>query len=112
MAHLAGPPDSPEAKHAAAKAVQAAAHVSAANAARGNTSTGGSDPHAAGSSSPLVFCPIWKDPWMAVGGTTYAHDLLEICGARNAFGTHPIGRYPKITDAEIHAAAPEVILLP
>jgi len=27
-----------------------------------------------------VFCPIWKQPWMAVGSDTYAHDLIELCG--------------------------------
>ena len=23
-----------------------------------------------------VFCPIWRDPWMAVGRDTYIHDVL------------------------------------
>ena len=30
-----------------------------------------------------VFCPIWRDPWMAVSGDTYIHDLLALCGAEN-----------------------------
>ena len=59
-----------------------------------------------------VFCPIWKDPWMAVGGDTYAHDLIELCGGRNVFGAPARRRYPIVTEAEIVAAAPEVILLP
>lgn len=56
------------------------------------------------------FCPIWKDPWMAVGGDTYCSDILEVCGGTNCFAGHE--RYPKVSDEEIIAAAPDVILLP
>jgi len=59
-----------------------------------------------------VFCPIWKDPWMAVGGDTYAGDLLAVCGGDNVFADRDDRRYPKVRDADILAAAPEVILLP
>jgi ABC-type Fe3+-hydroxamate transport system substrate-binding protein len=59
-----------------------------------------------------VFCPVWKDPWMAVGGDTYAHDLIELCGGDNVFGATGGRRYPIVREAEIVAAAPEVILLP
>jgi ABC-type hemin transport system substrate-binding protein len=58
------------------------------------------------------FCPIWKDPWMAVGPDTYAHDLLCLCGGENAFAERRARRYPLVSEAEIVAAAPEVILLP
>jgi len=65
------------------------------------------------SSEPVrVFCPIWKDPWMAVGADTYAHDLIELCGGRNVFGAVATRRYPIVREAEIVAAAPELILLP
>jgi ABC-type Fe3+-hydroxamate transport system substrate-binding protein len=59
-----------------------------------------------------VFCPIWRDPWMAVGGDTYADDLLSLCGGRNVFGAGGGRRYPRVTIDEIVAAAPEVVLLP
>jgi ABC-type Fe3+-hydroxamate transport system substrate-binding protein len=59
-----------------------------------------------------VFCPIWKRPWMAVGGDTYADDLLRLCGGRNVFGKRGERRYPIVEAEEIVAAAPEVILLP
>ena len=59
-----------------------------------------------------VFCPIWKKPWMAVGRDTYAHDLLALCGGRNVFEARAERRYPLVSEAEIVAAAPEVILLP
>jgi ABC-type Fe3+-hydroxamate transport system substrate-binding protein len=59
-----------------------------------------------------VFCPIWRDPWMAVGGDTYADDLLSLCGGRNVFAAPGGRRYPRVTEDEIVAAAPEVVLLP
>jgi ABC-type Fe3+-hydroxamate transport system substrate-binding protein len=59
-----------------------------------------------------VFCPIWRDPWMAVGAGTYAHDLLTLCGGRNVFAGHGERRYPRVTLDEIVAAAPEVVILP
>jgi len=60
---------------------------------------------------PRVFCPIWRRPYMAVGGDTYADDMLRVCGGDNVFAGRP-GRYPTVTLEEITAAAPEVILLP
>lgn len=59
-----------------------------------------------------TFCPIWKGPWMTVGGDTYAHDLLVLCGARNVFGEASDRRYPIVSEDEIVAAQPEVVLLP
>jgi len=59
-----------------------------------------------------VFCPIWRDPWMSVGSDTYAHTLLELCGAANVFANRDERRYPIVTLDEVRAAAPEVILLP
>jgi ABC-type Fe3+-hydroxamate transport system substrate-binding protein len=59
-----------------------------------------------------VFCPIWRDPWMAVGGDTYAHDLLTLAGGRNVFAERRERRYPRVTLDEVIAAAPEVVILP
>jgi len=59
-----------------------------------------------------VFCPIWKTPWMSVGGDTYAHDLLVLCGGENVFADRGDRRYPIVQLEEIVAAAPELILLP
>lgn len=58
------------------------------------------------------FCPIWKDPWMAVGRDTYADDLLTLCGGANVFAFRSERRYPIVTTEEIVEAAPEVVLLP
>jgi ABC-type Fe3+-hydroxamate transport system substrate-binding protein len=59
-----------------------------------------------------VFCPIWKKPWMAVGGDTYADDLLALCGGRNVFAERTERRFPLVETADIVSARPEVILLP
>ena len=58
------------------------------------------------------FCPIWKQPWMAVGSDTYADDLLTLCGGSNVFAGRSERRYPLVRDEDIVAAQPEVILLP
>ncbi len=63
-------------------------------------------------SAPLVFCPIWRDPWMSVGSDTYADDLIRLCGGRNAFGSREERRYPVVELADVERADPEVILLP
>jgi ABC-type hemin transport system substrate-binding protein len=57
-------------------------------------------------------CPIWRDPWMVVGGDTYAHDLITLCGGENVFTGAGGRRYPRVELEEIVAAGPELILLP
>jgi ABC-type Fe3+-hydroxamate transport system substrate-binding protein len=57
-----------------------------------------------------VFYPIWRRPWMTVGGDTYVHDLLATCGGASLFGDRE--RYPTVTLDEVAARAPQVILLP
>lgn len=60
-----------------------------------------------------VFCPIWRGPYMAVAGDTYAGDVIRMAGGANVFEQHPRGnRYPQVDLAEIAAADPQVILLP
>jgi ABC-type Fe3+-hydroxamate transport system substrate-binding protein len=54
---------------------------------------------------------IWKDPFMALGGDCFAHDLLVQCGVVNPFAGRG-RRYPRIERGELAAAAPELILLP
>ncbi len=95
---------------------------------------------AAARNRPAVryFCPIWQgeredEPWwMTFNSQTYMSDLLSLLGGENVFATrqrrYPLAadlglappqpapgrdrRYPRVTRAEILAAAPEVILLP
>ena len=57
-----------------------------------------------------VFVPIWKNPYMGVGGDTYVHDVIRTCGGENVCGGRT--RYPVVTLEEISHLAPEVVLLP
>ncbi len=57
---------------------------------------------------PRTLTLIWRDPWMSAGPDTYVADL-----ARQA-GFTPIGpdRYPALSETELDALDPAVILLP
>ena len=57
---------------------------------------------------PRTLVLIWKDPWMSSGPGTYVADLVRQAGMT------PIGpeRYPVLSEAELEALAPEVVLLP
>ena len=58
-----------------------------------------------------VFCPIWKNPWMAFNGDTYAHDVLRMLGYNNIFASAG-ERYPRTTIAEAIALRPDFVMLP
>jgi ABC-type Fe3+-hydroxamate transport system substrate-binding protein len=58
-----------------------------------------------------VAVPIWRDPWMVVGGKTYTDDLLDRAGLANVLADRD-GRYPPVDVAEIDHAGADVVLLP
>jgi ABC-type Fe3+-hydroxamate transport system substrate-binding protein len=53
---------------------------------------------------------IWRKPWMAVNGDTFAHALLAQAGGRNVFADRP-ERYPEIELADLERASPDLVLL-
>ena len=53
---------------------------------------------------------IWREPWMAAGGDTFIHDMLQRLGLDNVFAERP-ERYPAVSPAELAAADPDVVLL-
>jgi ABC-type Fe3+-hydroxamate transport system substrate-binding protein len=55
--------------------------------------------------------PIWRDPWMVVGSSTFTGDLVHRLGVENVFDTHP-ERYPQIDLSELHQAKLDFVLLP
>jgi ABC-type Fe3+-hydroxamate transport system substrate-binding protein len=56
-----------------------------------------------------TFCPVWRDPWIAVGTDTIAADLLRRCG----FDVVPeVPRYPRVELDDIARLDPDVVLLP
>jgi endonuclease-3 len=57
---------------------------------------------------PRTLALIWKSPWMSSGPDTYVGDLLR------QGGLTPIGpdRYPVLSEADLDALEPQIILLP
>lgn len=53
---------------------------------------------------------IWRKPYMSSNRDTFIHDMMERCGMENVFADRD-GRYPEITDEDLKAANPELILL-
>ena len=58
-----------------------------------------------------VAIPIWRDPWMVVGSSTFTGDLVARLGLSNAFETHA-GRYPKVELADLDSHGIDLVLLP
>ena len=58
-----------------------------------------------------VFYPVWRGPYMTIGGDTYISDVLAVCGGRNVFAEEA-DRYPAVTLEEMARRRPDVILLP
>jgi ABC-type Fe3+-hydroxamate transport system substrate-binding protein len=62
-------------------------------------------------SSIRVAVPIWRRPWIVLGGQTFAGDLLARLGLSNVYGD-ATERYPRPTLDEIRATAPDLVVLP
>jgi len=58
-----------------------------------------------------VFCPIWKNPWMAFNADTYPHDVLRMLGFNNVFASAG-ARYPRTSLEQALERRPDVVLLP
>ncbi len=60
---------------------------------------------------PLVFCPIWKRPWMSFNDDTFAHDMLVVAGGDNVCAG-AAARYPIVDAGLLATCRPEIVLLP
>jgi len=58
---------------------------------------------------PLTAYLIWNSPYMAAGGDTFIHCMMEAAGFENVFAGHT--RYPEITIDELKAKNAELLLL-
>ncbi len=59
----------------------------------------------------LAIVPIWRRPWMVLGGDTFAGDLLARLGVGNVFAAHE-QRYPKIALADLQRSGADLVVLP
>jgi ABC-type Fe3+-hydroxamate transport system substrate-binding protein len=55
--------------------------------------------------------PVWRRPWIVLGGRTFAGDLLRRLGIGNAYDD-AAQRYPRPAPADILARDPELVVLP
>ena len=58
-----------------------------------------------------MVVPVWRDPWMVVGSSTFTGDLARRLGLANVYADHP-ERYPHVDVTELDAAGADVVLLP
>ena len=61
--------------------------------------------------SVKVFVPIWRRPWMTVGGQTYGSSLLSASGFENVFASAD-DPYPTVELAEAADRRPDAVLAP
>lgn len=58
-----------------------------------------------------AIVPIWRRPWMVLGGDTFAGDLLTRLGVTLVHAEHP-ERYPAIPLPDLLAETPDLVILP
>lgn len=58
-----------------------------------------------------VVVPVWRDPWMVVGSSTFTGDLARRLGLANVYAEHA-DRYPHVDVRELDAAGADAVLLP
>jgi ABC-type Fe3+-hydroxamate transport system substrate-binding protein len=59
----------------------------------------------------ILAIPIWRDPWMVVGHSTFTGDVARRLGWANAFDNRN-DRYPRVALAEIDRKDLDLVLLP
>ena len=57
-----------------------------------------------------VVVPIWRDPWMVVGGRTFTGDMVVRLGLAHVFDGGD--RYPKVDLPDVAGVGAELVLLP
>lgn len=58
-----------------------------------------------------AFVPIWRRPWMTIGGDTFGSSMLRRLGVANVFADSTVD-YPTVDLAEAAACRPDVVLVP
>jgi ABC-type Fe3+-hydroxamate transport system substrate-binding protein len=58
-----------------------------------------------------AFVPIWRRPWMSLGSTTFAGDVLARLGVDNIYADDQ-ERYPRVTLDDVRRRAPDLVVLP
>lgn len=64
-----------------------------------------------GAGSLAAVVPIWRRPWMVLGCSTFAGDLLARLGVRNLYAEHT-ERYPRVDLTELLESGADLVVLP
>jgi ABC-type Fe3+-hydroxamate transport system substrate-binding protein len=64
-----------------------------------------------GEAGPTAWVPIWRRPWMSIGGRTYGSSLLSAAGIRNILAGSA-DAYPRVGIEEAAASQPDFVLAP
>jgi ABC-type Fe3+-hydroxamate transport system substrate-binding protein len=63
------------------------------------------------SEQPSAWVPIWRRPWMSIGGSTYGSSLLAKAGIKNVLASSE-SPYPPVDIAEAAGLRPDYVLAP
>ena len=58
-----------------------------------------------------AFVPIWRRPWMTLGGRCYGSSVLDAVGIENVYAGAP-DRYPQVELDDVASRLPDVVLAP
>jgi ABC-type Fe3+-hydroxamate transport system substrate-binding protein len=58
-----------------------------------------------------AFVPIWRRPWMSLGGDTFAGDVLARLGVDHVYAGDD-QRYPRVTLDDVRRRGPDLVVLP
>ena len=58
-----------------------------------------------------AFVPIWRRPWMTIGGDTYGSSVLAALGVANVFADAGVD-YPTVQLADVAERTPDLVLVP
>jgi ABC-type Fe3+-hydroxamate transport system substrate-binding protein len=61
--------------------------------------------------SRRAVVPVWRRPWVVLGGDTFAGDVLRRLGVHHVFDDDPV-RYPRPTLEDILRREPDLVVLP
>ncbi|WP_091349599.1 helical backbone metal receptor [Micromonospora rhizosphaerae] len=61
--------------------------------------------------SRRAVVPVWRRPWVVLGGETFAGDVLRRLGVANLYADHA-ERYPRPDLDELRGRGPELVVLP
>ncbi len=59
-----------------------------------------------------AFVPIWRRPWMTIGGATFGSSLLAALGVENVYADPAGDAYPEVSLDEVRTREVDVVLAP